>query len=149
MKKFAILIIVSMLSAAVAAQNYNWAIGVRGGAQTSGISTKINFNPTNSLELILDLAHGVNGYALAQWNIPVIAQGFNFYYGAGAHIGQWKKHGYHKFTFGIDGMIGLEYKIQNIPLVLSVDYKPALNLIGQTIPLFVADDLALSVRVCF
>lgn len=138
-----------LFTTAAHAQNYNWAIGIRASPQTSGITAKINFNPTNAIEAILDLTDGVNAYAIAQWNIPVIAQGFNFYYGAGAHAGEWKKHQKHKFTFGFDAMLGLEYKIPNVPLMFAIDYKPAVNLIGQTSPLFIADDLALSMRVCF
>lgn len=135
-----------MLAAGVGqlcAQEYNWAVGVRGGVTTSGISVKHNFDPANSLEGIVDFRHGFNVYGLYQRNIPVIGEGFNFFYGAGANIGSWAD----KFTIGIDGIVGLEYKIQPIPLAVSLDYKPNLNLTGHTG--FHAADVALTLRVTF
>lgn len=128
------------------AQNYNWAIGVRGGVTASGITVRHNFDPSNSIEAIIDFAQGFNLYALYERNIPVIEEGFNFYYGAGANIGAWDHH-HSEFAFGIDGVIGLEYKLPTIPLAFSLDYKPNLNLIEKT--KFHALDFGLGVKVTF
>ena len=56
-------------------------------------------------------------------------------------------HRHSKFAFGIDGVIGLEYKIPSIPLAFSLDYKPNLNLIEKT--KFHALDFGLGVKVTF
>ena len=88
-----------------------------------------------------------NGYALYERNIPVITSGFHFYYGGGVNLGGWEKHGDTKFTAGINGIVGLEYKIASIPLAFSVDYKPCLNFAGHTG--FHAADFGLGIKVAF
>ena len=78
--------------------------------------------------------------------IPVIGEGFEFYYGAGANLGSWD-YDDGEFTFGVNGIIGLEYKIRELPLAFSLDYKPNLNVIGKTG--FHAADFGLGIRVAF
>lgn len=134
-------------AAKVQAQDYEWAIGVRGATHSSGVSVKHNFDPANSLEVIAAFDRGFNVFALYQYNIPVIADGFNFYYGAGGNAGSWKKHNDRKFTVGIDGVVGLEYKIRSIPLAFSADYKPCVNLTGHTG--FFGDDFGFTMKVAF
>lgn len=128
------------------AQDYNWGIGVRGGIVTSSVSVKYNFDPVSSFEGMVDFAKGFNIIALYERNLPVIGEGFRFYYGFGANIGSWHKYR-DEFTLGIDGIVGLEYKIPSVPLAFSVDYKPFLNLVGHT--KFHADDFGLTVKVAF
>ena len=150
MKKFRTFLVASALllstHTALRAQNYNWAIGVRGGVTASGITVKYNFDPANSIEGLIDFAKGFNIYALYERNIPVITQGFNFYYGAGANIGSWGRND-GEFTFGINVIIGLEYKIATFPLAFSLDNKPNLNLIQPA--KFHATDFGLGVKVAF
>lgn len=63
--------------------------------------------------------------------------GFRWFAGGGIHVGFWNgnsKHKYYKenrtyFTWGIDGIVGLEYTFK-FPLNLSIDYKPSYNLGG-------------------
>ena len=129
------------------AQDYNWAIGVRGGVTATGLSVKYNFDPANSIEALVDFVQGVNVYALYERNMPVITSGFHFYYGGGVNLGGWEKHGDTKFTAGINGIVGLEYKIASIPLAFSVDYKPCLNFAGHTG--FHAADFGLGIKVAF
>ena len=149
MKKILLCLVFAFAGLASAkAQNYNWGIGVRGGVECTGISVKYNFDPANTIEgLVALIPRNVNFVALYERNIPVIAEGFNFYYGAGANIGSWRRHGKDKFTFGIDGVVGLEYKIKPIPLALAIDYKPFWNMIGHS--RFIADDFGFSIRVVF
>ena len=66
MKKIAVLLTILSLTAVtgLSAQNYNWAIGVRGGVTASGITVRHNFDPVNSIEGMLDFAQGFNVYAL-------------------------------------------------------------------------------------
>jgi hypothetical protein len=60
------------------------------------------------------------------------APGLKWYVGPGAHIGQWTK-GYwrndHYYddgyaSFGVDGVLGLDYKINGAPIALSLDINP-------------------------
>lgn len=146
MKKLLCAFAVAIVSlTAVSAQDYNWGVGVRLGGYQGGASVKYKLNSYNALEGIFSIPwdNGFLATVLYQRYVPVIAQGFNFYYGAGAHVGGWDK----KFSLGIDGMIGLEYKIRNAPLALSLDYKPAFNIIEKSRFLF--SDFALGIRVTF
>ena len=131
MKKIAVLLTILSLTAVtgLSAQNYNWAIGVRGGVTASGITVRHNFDPVNSIEGMLDFAQGFNVYALYERNVPVIASGFNFYYGAGGNIGAVVLH-VCIFSFGIYWIFGLEFKVASIPLECSLDFIPNLNVIG-------------------
>ena len=144
----AILFVLALGSAKVAsAQDYNWAIGVRGGGVLSGVTVKYNFDPANSVEGLLDFTQGFNVVALYERHIPVISDGFRFYYGAGVNMGAWHRWGGNPFTMGIDGIIGLEYKIRTIPLAFSIDYKPLVNFAGRTG--FYGLDFGLGVKVAF
>jgi len=65
--------------------------------------------------------------------------GLRWYVGPGAHIGVWSdkwKNNYptrnNGIAIGIDGVLGLDYKIKNIPLNISIDWQPSFNLIGYS-----------------
>jgi len=66
-------------------------------------------------------------------------EGLQWYVGGGAHLGawsdQWKKlyptrNG--GMTIGIDGVLGLDYKIKGAPLNVSFDWQPSFNIIGYS-----------------
>ena len=119
---------------------------MRGGVTATGLSERYQIDPVNALEGMRDFAQGFNIYALYERTIPVIGEGFEFYYGAGANLGSWD-YDDGEFTFGVNGIIGLEYKIRELPLAFSLDYKPNLNVIGKTG--FHAADFGLGIRVAF
>ncbi len=127
------------------AQNYDWAIGTRIGGTMSGVSVKHFISPLDAVEAIIAIPYknGFNLTGLYQRHISVIQEGFQFYYGAGAHIGALND----KFLLGIDGVIGLEYKVPTIPLALSIDYKPMLDVVSDT--KFRLDDFGLGIKVAF
>ena len=67
------------------------------------------------------------------------APGLKWYVGPGAHIGfyneKWKKaHRNEKsnVAFGVDGVLGLDYKINGAPINLSLDWQPSFNLVGES-----------------
>jgi hypothetical protein len=142
-------------SSAIAQSNYRTAIGLRlnGGA---GLTVRHFLNEDRSLEGILYTRWGgVNITGLYQVSYPVFNDpGFNFYFGGGGHIGFWDRkrspwwnddrYDDTRMVVGIDGQLGLEYTFSNIPLNLSLDWKPAINLIGITN--FWGSDVGLSVR---
>ncbi len=147
-KLLGVLVATILLSSAASAQNYFWGIGLRGGFIAAGLDAKINFDPSNSMEMILSLNEGACFYALYERQVPVIKQGFNFYYGAGAHAGTWGwKEGDDEFTAGLDVIVGLEYSLPKAPITFAVDYKPCVNFAGQTG--FKPQDFGLSVRYTF
>lgn len=59
----------------------------------------------------------------------------SWFVGPGAHVGFWKsefKKTYNsQVDLGVDGIIGLDYKIKNVPINVSVDWQPAVTLIGS------------------
>lgn len=131
---------------AVSAQNYDWSLGLRLGG-TSGVAGKLALPSGNALEGILswnlfeDDTFMFTG--LYEWIVPVINSDFNFYYGAGAHLGTWKKD----FAIGIDGVLGLEYKIPNAPIAFSIDWVPGLNFAPDV--KFYANSFGFTVKYCF
>lgn len=114
--------------------NYNTAIGLRAGG-TSGLTIK-RFVGNNAIEGIIGFAPnafsitGLYEIHAAAFNEP----GFKWYYGGGAHVAftgnnyYWRDNSrYYRNTgvgLGIDGIIGLEYKINPIPIAISLDLKP-------------------------
>jgi hypothetical protein len=65
--------------------------------------------------------------------------GLKWYAGPGAHIGfwndKWKTNNPGReggIAIGVDGVIGLDYKIRNAPLNLSLDWQPSFNIIGYS-----------------
>ncbi|HEX3024956.1 MAG TPA: hypothetical protein VHP12_07075 [Chitinophagaceae bacterium] len=64
-------------------------------------------------------------------------EGLKYYIGGGAHVGfyndRWavdyptRQNG---ASIGIDGVLGLDYKIQGAPIDVSFDWQPSFNLVG-------------------
>ena len=83
--------------------------------------------------------------------------GLGWFYGGGAHLGSWNSGSNNPYwagnnykgstILGIDGIIGLDYVLEDLPLNFSLDFKPAINLINGGG--FWGDDFALSVRYIF
>lgn len=144
-KKLLLTIAAVMLSWGASAQMYDWAVGVRIGGETAGASVKYMLNTDSGFEAILAAPwdDGFTATLLYERHIPIIENGFFLYYGAGGHVGEWKD----KFSLGVDGIIGLEYNIPNVPLVLSLDYKPIFNIAERT--RFYAADFAFGIKVAF
>ncbi len=135
-------------------QEYNNAIGLRGGI-FSGISFKHFVGQNTAIEGILDSRwHGFQVIGLMEHHNDISdLDGLRWFYGYGAHIGFYD--GYYttwgentNYTLiGIDGIIGLEYLFKDIPVSISLDWKPYINLTGYTG--FGGDGGALSVRYTF
>lgn len=55
------------------------------------------------------------------------APGLKWYVGPGAHLGLYNYKGYYddKAVAGVDGVLGLDYKINKAPLNLSIDWQPS------------------------
>ncbi|MFM2000051.1 MAG: hypothetical protein RL204_1998 [Bacteroidota bacterium] len=157
MKYISILLIALALGASSINAKAQDLIGIRGGWY-SGITYQHYMGSNNSLEFIGQFTRGgsnFTGLYEIHSDIPDV-DGLKFYYGGGAHLGFYQKDRHNLFgdryngngaVMGIDGIIGIEYFFKPIPLQLSLDYKPALNIGGGDIWLF--SDLALAVRVVF
>ena len=128
---------------AVSAQEYNWAVGVRAGG-FNGLTVKQN-KGANALEFgaSWDMANYLNVDAVYLWQQPVITDGFTLYYGAGPYVGLWDN----AFALGAEGVIGLEYQIPEAPIALSLDYRPAINVIPTVVPNFI--NFGFGIKFCF
>lgn len=122
-----------------AQQSYKTALGMRinGGL---GITAKHMLNDKAAIEGILYTRWGgLNLTGIYAVHYPVFKEpGFRFYIGGGSHLGffdgnknpWWDDNDQHA-VWGLDGQIGLEYTFDEIPLNLSLDWKPAINILGS------------------
>jgi len=62
-------------------------------------------------------------------------EGLAWFVGPGVHLGFWKdqysKDYNSKADFGIDGIIGLDYKFKDLPINVSLDWQPSVTLVGS------------------
>lgn len=143
MKKLFFLLLISFSVLSVKAQDYTTAAGFRGGFPY-GITLKHKISDKAALEGILGGRWGgatLTGLYEIHKN-AFDTEGLFWYYGAGAHIGFYRfgnvgwgpyyGSSYYDRThvsLGIDGIVGIEYQIQEIPIVVGVDYKPGFNFV--------------------
>ncbi len=80
-----------------------------------------------SLDLGIPAYSGVGVVGTYDWIFPIKAWkeagSWNWYVGAGAGLNIINSY----FGFGVAGRIGVEYNFGNIPLQLSVDYRPVVG----------------------
>jgi len=157
MKKIvlALTMIISM-TALSNAQDYQKAIGIRGGYY-NGITAKMFLGEKSAVEGILATRwSGFNVTALYEiYNDNAFdVDRLNWYYGVGGHIGfwngaytSWNDPSGSYIAIGVDGIIGIEYNFEEIPINISLDWKPGFNLIGTRN--FLYDGGAASVRYYF
>ncbi|MGC4101766.1 hypothetical protein [Ferruginibacter sp.] len=107
-------------------RSYSTALGVKvldGG----GITLKHFINDRDALEGIgYFWSHGTRITGLYELHFDITdAPGLKWYIGPGVHIGFYNtKYGGGSFA-GVDGVLGLDYKVNNAPLNLSLDWQPS------------------------
>lgn len=122
-KYYLITLLLLSITTAASAQKYRTAAGVRLESDRFGLSVQQLLHEKGTIEGILAVSsREYSGTALYEWHFPILGKRFNYYLGAGAHIGNLKDHGV--FT-GVDGILGIEYKVNGLPFLLSADVKPA------------------------
>ena len=119
------LLLAFALTQTAAAQKYRTAAGVRSDGNNYGITIQQLITPKTTLEGLSMLApRERSATLLAQRHFGILGPSLNYYFGAGAHVGSHKDDG---SFWGFDGIIGAEYKIAFIPLVISLDFKPTIE----------------------
>ena len=140
MKKVIAILAALVVSISAFSQNYQSAIGLKVGYDVA-FTYKTHMSQTNALELgaslsglynpeRLDLL--VNGFYTWEYQLAGI-NGLSWYVGPGAYLGAHlgkKIEDAPALSASINAMLGLEYKFENIPLALSIDWTPGLNLTG-------------------
>ena len=135
------LALVLCVSVAAQAQSYSTGIGFRGGI-ASGLTVKHFIKSDAAIEGILSTNFRHRGTVITvlyEKHAPAFnAKGLQWYYGLGGHVGfhegrhyydRGHKH-YHDnvVALGVDGILGLEYYIRDIPFTIGADIKPYINI---------------------
>jgi hypothetical protein len=126
-----------LVLAATAQSPYNKAIGIRFPAGT-GLTYKKFITQKAAMEfLALYAKESFRLSGLYEFHFPFAkAEGLNWYVGPGAHAGfyktQYQKSYSSKMDIGIDGVIGLDYKFNGLPVNVSLDWQPSVSLSGNS-----------------
>jgi len=127
---------------------YSTGIGLRYGTESQvGLSLLQFFSDRNqsAADFIISAPHsGVRGNAFYEIHLrnhseKIEMSGIGFFFGAGGHVGRYKTIDWEKsgtdpidkenvVAVGIDGIAGIEWKLPKIPLLLSLDVHPFLDL---------------------
>lgn len=149
--------VIMTLGTEAMAQDYQTGVGLRAGV-SNGLTIKHFISDRAALEGLLHTRWRglvITGLYEIHQDIDELP-GLKWFYGGGAHIGTWNgnrgnrpwgddRDGY--TVFGLDGIIGLDYKFNAAPVNLSLDYKPAFNITQDAG--FWGDEVALSIRFTF
>ena len=139
-KSFIVIVCILFLGLSLNAQDYKTSLGLRAG-YPYGLTIKHFLNEYNAVEGILASNYGgfVATVLFENEHWTGHYPGFNWYWGLGAHVGFWdagaNRYIHSTYTgavVGIDGVLGLEYTFDEIPLNLALDILPSLNLLGTT-----------------
>ncbi len=155
-KRLFTLIAVTFIMGSVVAQDYSTGIGVRGGLY-NGLTIKHFLGQKSAVEGIVATRGGGFDltllYEIHKDNAFDVDR-LNWYYGIGGHVGLWPDSYFPNNTYtglntvlGVDAILGLEYNFSEIPINVSLDWKPAFNILGGN--RFLGDGGALSLRYIF
>ncbi|MBL7729748.1 MAG: hypothetical protein JNM88_01110 [Chitinophagaceae bacterium] len=120
---------------------YSTALGVRLSSSNAMVNNSVSLkhfiNDKLAIEGLFSFGDPLAIGALAEIHKPLASEGLTWFYGGGGYISFVKKVNTttQKTTtdpnFGAMGVIGLDYKFNNIPLNLSLDWKPELNIVSD------------------
>ena len=118
---------------------YKKAIGIK--LNPGAISYRSFYNRNKAVEGMGFIS--IDGFQLTILNEKYTpfanAENLTWYIGYGGHFNLWSER--YKLNnpsksagvaVGVDGMLGLDYKLKNTPINLSVDIQPAFNFVGAT-----------------
>lgn len=156
---------------------YETAIGLRGGGWSSGLTVKHFLSGKNNVavEGLLTREYQARGGRLTlllEKHLPVYDfNGLQFYYGAGGHLGSYRGRYYvlddrfvrgrrdrdfynryfrddrNYIVGGADIILGLEYKMEDLPFTVGLDYKPFFEVFNGYTGFY--HDAAVSLRFAF
>jgi hypothetical protein len=138
MKKISILLIFSVVMYSAQGQSmgrsYQTALGFK--FYPGALSVKHFVNKSNAIEglgYFWQYGSRITGLYEIHGNING-APGLKWYVGPGAHVGFWNnkwkdRYGRRNVSsyFGVDGVLGLDYKINRAPINLSIDWQPSFS----------------------
>jgi hypothetical protein len=130
-------------------------LGLRLG-DNNGFGTEISYqrglSDNNRIEANLGWQnnHNVSAFKLTgiyQW-VWEIDNNFNWYAGAGAGLGSWSNSDSNGSFVYISGNVGIEYNFEEVPIQLSLDYRPEFGGHGYFNNNY-GSDIALGIRYKF
>ncbi len=134
----ACLFVMGLLTHDAQAQDYKTALGIRAGG-TSGFTIKHFYERSTAAEGIVGFfGNGMSITGLIEKQTMAFeTDGLQFYYGGGAHLAFYNGKTYYNhfwrdtnYTYGsavalgVDGALGFEYTLPDVPLSFSIDLKP-------------------------
>ncbi|MEO8795408.1 MAG: hypothetical protein ABI390_08060 [Daejeonella sp.] len=136
-----------------AQQTYEHALGGRLGT-ANGITYKTFIEADRALDFILNFQSKNDVSRFRFTGLYEIhnqinnAPGLRWYYGGGGTVGSYKRKNYDgQFLASLDGVLGLDYKFDEVPINVALDWKPALEIVPNTG--FDAEGFGLSIRFTF
>lgn len=142
-----IVLVMVTLATITNAQNlssgYNTALGIKVWNDGGGITLKHFVGNNNALEGIGYFWNGgsrITGLYEFHYDIAG-AEGLKWYIGPGAHVGFYNSYYYDRHYYngrtsgsfvGIDGVLGLDYKFNGVPINLSLDWQPSFEFGNNT-----------------
>lgn len=150
-------------SSQIKAQDYRTAIGLRLG-ETSGLTFKQALGGDHAFEAIVGFwPDAFSITALGEKYVPLAVPGLDLYYGVGLHVAfettdryyYLADRGRYYFTryggstgIGIDGMLGVEFKVPVVPLAFSLEIKPFVEF-NTNNNIYLALDPGLGIKLAF
>ncbi len=135
MKKSLLILTALLISFSAFSQNYSKAVGLRLGSSI-GVSYKEFLTAGTAGEGIFDVDiigkdyMKIKAAGYYQFVFDTNVDGLAFYAGPGISAGVFVNGEYkNNFVMSLDAMGGVEYKFRNVPLVLSFDWTPKLQII--------------------
>jgi len=159
-------VLIVMISLQVFSQDYRYSAGLRGG-YTSGITFQAYLDDQNAFQAMLSWRDGGMQFtALYEKYHPIFvdrSDHFFLYYGVGGHLGYTK--GYKRYyydnsyytyyesiarpVFGVDGIVGVEFRLYTVPLSFGLDYKPFAEFFGESVFRLIMYDFAFTMKYNF
>ncbi len=142
MKRLSALLVIMITAVSANAQmnestEYRTALGVK--VYPGAVTLKHFLQPNRAVEALGYIS--TDGFRLTglyelHYDINTVP-GLKWYLGGGGHFGVWSDRWKTKYpertaglAIGIDGVLGLDYKIEGAPLNISFDWQPSFNVIG-------------------
>jgi hypothetical protein len=121
--------------------SYKTAVGIRLSSAVATVNNSVSIkqfiSEKGAIEALISFGDPLAFGAMLELHKPLSQPGLQFFYGGGGYIGFPKKYNPNTLknetdvNFGAMGVIGLDYKFNNLPLNISLDWKPELNLVSD------------------
>lgn len=164
MNRFILTAVILLLTSSIFAQNFKQAVGIRAGL-TAGFEYRVYTDELNSYKFLVgSRERGLIVHALREFHrfeLFEFTDQLNFVFGAGLHAGyeRWDQQyvSYNSvyyqtrtaFIAGLDGLAGLEYIFQEVPISLGIEAKPYFDLFGKEMFDFQIFDFAFTAKYHF